>query len=101
MEIAFVHNPAPAAAPVPDVNPNWLAENRELIRMVKEVDAPELFGQDSELVFARDQDTQRMVVRVVNRRTDQVVMQLPPDYILRLARALDSGTNQPGETVAD
>jgi uncharacterized FlaG/YvyC family protein len=99
MEISSVSPPGQAFPAVPDVQiANWLAENRELIRTVKEIDAAELFGQDSELTFARDQETCRPVVRVINRQTHQVLMQLPPDYVLRLARALD-GVAGPADTV--
>jgi len=78
---------APLAEPNPQ-NANWLAENRELIQNVKAVSSTELFGQDSELTFALDRDTKRPVVRILNRQTQQVMMQLPPEYVLQLAQAL-------------
>jgi len=104
MDISSVSQPGQALPPVPDTqNSNWLVENRELIRTVKGIDASGLFGEDSELTFARDQETQRPVVRIVNRQTHQVVMQLPPDYVLRLARALGvaSGPASPGATAGE
>ena len=47
-----------------------------------------MFGHDDELVFQKDQRTQRMLIRVVNRETREVVSQLPPEYVLRLAEDL-------------
>ena len=89
MEITSVNNMGQALAAVPEsVTPTWLAENRELIRSVKSIDASELFGEGSELTFAMDQDTKRPVVRVVNQQTGEVLWQAPPEYMLRLAQVL-------------
>jgi uncharacterized FlaG/YvyC family protein len=99
MDIAMVNHPGLAVSAVPDArNQNWLLENQQLIQMVKQVNAPELFGQNSELSFARDQETKRPVVRIIDRRTNQVVMQLPPEYVLRMAEAFGSvqGNDTPG-----
>jgi uncharacterized FlaG/YvyC family protein len=90
MDVAPVSNPEQALAAVPDAaTPNWLAENRELIRSVKEISAGELFGEGSELTFALDRDTKRPVVRVVNPQTGEILWQSPPEYMLKLAQTLD------------
>lgn len=76
-----------AALPAPAVNTapvDKAAENREVVQAVKALNNTEMFG-DNELDFQRDPQTQRMVVRVVNRKTKEVVSQVPPEYILRLA----------------
>jgi hypothetical protein len=87
MDVAPVGNPGQAIPAVPDpANPTWLAENRELIRSVKAIDAPELFGEGNELSFALDRDTQRPVVRVVNQQTGEVLWQAPPEYMLKMAQ---------------
>jgi len=62
-----------------------LAENRDLIRAVKALNATELFGQDNELTFVLDRETRRPLVRIVNRETKEVIRQIPPEYILRMA----------------
>jgi uncharacterized FlaG/YvyC family protein len=64
------------------------AENREVVQAVKALNATEMFGQDNQLMFQRDPQSQRMVVRVVNRKTNEVVSQIPAEYILRLAADL-------------
>ena len=48
----------------------------------------ELFGQDNQLTFQRDIETQRMVIRMVNRRTNEVISQIPAEYVLRLSQDL-------------
>lgn len=61
------------------------AEKREVIQAVKALNNTQMFGQDNELTFQKDPDSQRMVVRVVNKKTKEVVSQIPPEYVLRLA----------------
>ena len=89
MDVAPVSNAGQAFPAVPDTaNPSWLVENRELIRSIKAIDAPELFGEGNELAFALDRDTKRPVVRVVNRQSGEVLWQAPPEYMLKLAQSL-------------
>ncbi len=61
------------------------ASQRHLIQAVKAVNGAELFGQDSELTFVLDQRTHRALVRVVNKRTHEVMMQIPPERVLKMA----------------
>jgi len=77
----------PAAA-VPPSTPQNAAENRSLVQAVKALNATEMFGQDNHLTFQRDPETQRMVIQVVNQQTHEVVLQIPPEYVLRLAEDL-------------
>lgn len=87
MEISPVNRNVPAvAAPVETIPVDQAAENREVVRAVKALNGAEMFGEDNQLVFQRDQETQRMVIRVVNRQTDEVISQIPPEYVLRLAQ---------------
>ena len=69
---------------------NQLAEQRELIQAVRTVNAAELMGQDNELSFLMDRETQRPVLRIVNRKTNEVIRQIPPEYVLEIARDLRS-----------
>ena len=61
------------------------AQNRELIKAVKALNSTDLFGHDSELTFVFDRETHRALVRVVNRQTREVMMQIPPEYVIRMA----------------
>lgn len=62
------------------------AQNREVVQAVKALNGTEMFGQENQLQFQKDQQTGRMVVRVVNRKTNEVISQIPPEYVLRLAQ---------------
>jgi uncharacterized FlaG/YvyC family protein len=81
------HGTAAPAAPAPV---DAAAENRDVVRAVKALNGTEMFGEDNQLTFRRDPETQRMVIRVVNRKTDEVVSQIPAEYVLRLAEDLKS-----------
>ncbi len=96
MDVAPISQTGQVPSVVPDTtSPNWLAANRELIRTVKSIDASSLFGDGSELTFARDRETNRPVVRVLDRKTQKVLWQAPPEYLLRMAEVLGpkSGTH--------
>jgi uncharacterized FlaG/YvyC family protein len=76
----------PTVAPVH--GPGQPAENREVIQAVKAINGAAMLGLDNELMFHRDRQTQRMVIRLVNRKTGDVISQSPPEYVLRLAAQL-------------
>jgi uncharacterized FlaG/YvyC family protein len=66
------------------------AENREIVRAVKALNGSEMFGGENQLTFRRDPETRRMVIRVVNRQTEEVISQIPAEYVLRLAADLEA-----------
>jgi uncharacterized FlaG/YvyC family protein len=72
-------------APTPVATPEKAVENRQVVQAVKAVNGAEMFGEENELRFARDPTTNKMVIRVVNRKTSEVVSQVPEEYVLRLA----------------
>jgi uncharacterized FlaG/YvyC family protein len=78
---------SPASAPQP-VPHEQAAERKQLIQAVKEVNKSEMLGDNNELTFVLDRATHKAVVRVVNRQTNEVVFQIPPDYVLRMAEEL-------------
>ena len=89
MDITALHRieqalPA-AATPIP---PEHAAENREVVQAVKALNQAEMFGEN-ELAFQRDPQTKRMLIKVVNRKTKEVVLQVPPQYVLALAQDLE------------
>ena len=65
--------------------PDKTAQNRDVVQAVKALNQTEMFGQDNELVFQRDQASRQLVIRIVNRNTQEVISQVPPEYVLRLA----------------
>ena len=89
MEILGIDRSAqPHATPVAAIPIDQAAENREVVQAVKAVNATEMFGQENQLMFRRDPESHRMVVRVVNRKTEEVITQIPAEYVLRLAEDL-------------
>lgn len=88
--------PLAASAPVAPVEQP--AEHREIIQAVKALNAAEMFGQQNELLFHMDRQARRMVIQVVNRQTQEVVTQVPPEYLLRLAEDLRSPGEITGKT---
>jgi uncharacterized FlaG/YvyC family protein len=60
--------------------------HRQLIQAVKAVNGAELFGDGSELTFVFDRQTHRALVRVVNKDTREVILQIPAENVLRMAQ---------------
>ncbi|MBV6431331.1 MAG: hypothetical protein IANPNBLG_01461 [Bryobacteraceae bacterium] len=67
-----------------------MTEHRELIQAVRALNGAEVFGQDEELTFQLDRDTHRPVLRIVDRKTGEVLKQVPPESVLRWARRLNT-----------
>jgi uncharacterized FlaG/YvyC family protein len=61
------------------------AEAREVVQAIRALNGTEMFGPENELRFQKDPQSQRMIVRLVNRKTREVVTQVPAEYVLRLA----------------
>jgi uncharacterized FlaG/YvyC family protein len=75
-------------APAPAIPADKAAENRDVVQAVKAVNGTGMFGQDSEFIFQRDPLTQRMVLQLIDRKTREVLSQIPKEYVLRLAAGL-------------
>ena len=75
-------------APAPTVPVDKAAEKREVVQAVKAINGTEMFGPENELRFQKDPETNRFVVRVINRKTKEVLSQVPEEYVLRLAEDL-------------
>jgi len=73
--------------------PEHAAEIRDIVQAVKALNAARTFGDQNEITFALDRTTKQAVIRIVDRQTQELVSQIPPDYVLRLAEDLKS----PGE----
>ena len=61
------------------------SQTRDVVQAVKALNATEMFGQENELTFQMDRQAKRMVIQIVNRQTQEVVSQIPPEYVLRLS----------------
>ena len=80
------------------VNPEQAAKNREILEAIKTINEGGGVGPSSELRFALDRDSGRVLIRIVDRVTDEVLMQLPPESALRTAEMIKS--LKPGERIA-
>ena len=88
MDITPVNGTSAPVGVAHDVPPQQAAENRSIIQAVKAVNETEMFGQDNHLAFQRDPASQRMVIQMINQKTHEVVSQIPPEYVVRLAEDL-------------
>lgn len=78
---------AKEARPEGETTPARRSELREIELAVKEInDHLQLVRRSLE--FSVDRDTQRVVVKVIDAETGEVVRQIPPDAVLELARFL-------------
>jgi uncharacterized FlaG/YvyC family protein len=64
------------------------ADRQQLVQAVKAVNDSNALGDKNELTFVLDRNTHRTLVRLIDRNTQEVVMQIPPEYVLRLAEQL-------------
>jgi len=76
MTLNRITQPAPVSAPT--IPAEQAAENRQVVQAVRAINASEMLGDNRELTFQKDKFTNRMVLRVVDRRTKEVVSQVPP-----------------------
>lgn len=84
MDVAPLHN-SPIVAPSPvSVSAEQQAETLQLIQAVHAVNAAELYGEESELTLALDRRTRRAIVRLVHRKTGQVIREIPADQVLSM-----------------
>jgi len=71
-----------------------VARNREVAQAIAAINANEVFGPGSELRFSRDVDTGRSLVRIVDRATNEVLSQIPPEELLRIYAVLNEMQGQ-------
>ena len=95
MDTSSINLAAPIGAPAQTSFPQPpSADQRALIQAVKAVNGAELLGQDQELTIVLDRATRRALVRIVSRQTGEVIEQIPPEYVLRMAEEVSEGKTQ-------
>lgn len=70
-------------------SPQQAARNREVIRAVQGVNDSGRLNDGVELRYALEGKTGRLLVRLVNPVTDEVIRQVPSETVLRVAEMLD------------
>jgi uncharacterized FlaG/YvyC family protein len=89
MVITSLQPAASLPAASPQVSVAEAAQRRQLLQAANSVNESGVLGQN-QLQFLLDPQTHRAVIRVVDRTTQQVISQIPPEYVLRLAQDLGS-----------
>ncbi|MGC4051674.1 MAG: flagellar protein FlaG [Paludibaculum sp.] len=78
----------PIVSTASPLTPQQRSEQRQLVRAVQAVNGAQIFGEGTELMFAFDRYTKGPVMRIVDKETKEVIRQVPPEYVLRLAEDL-------------
>jgi flagellar protein FlaG len=79
---------SPLTQVAPVTPPAQQAQNRDLIQAVQAINKSEMLGSGNELSFALDRESGRAVIRIVDTDTKEVIQQVPPEYVLRIAEDL-------------
>jgi uncharacterized FlaG/YvyC family protein len=75
-----------AATPINHaLSPQQREEQQQLIRAASAVNEARVFGESTELTFSLDRRTNRLILQIVDRETREVVRQIPPEFLRRLA----------------
>ena len=94
MNISSVHNSAVYSAWNQAGAGSDSTRYSQLPQAVRLVNNSNIFSPENELTLAMDRTTHRPITRIVNRNTHELVMQLPPEYILELASQLQSSSKE-------
>jgi uncharacterized FlaG/YvyC family protein len=79
----------PPQAPKPA--PAEAVQHREVIQAARAINASGYLGQN-QIVFVMERGTNRAIMRVVDRETNEVLLQLPPESVVRLAEELNASS---------
>jgi uncharacterized FlaG/YvyC family protein len=80
-------------APSTAIPTQHAAERRQVSQAAKTVNESGVLGKN-QLVISIDTQTHRPIVRIEDRETHEVLQQIPPEYVLRLAENLGSGSTE-------
>jgi uncharacterized FlaG/YvyC family protein len=75
-------------------------QHREVIQAARSINASGSLGQN-QIVFVMERGTNRAIMRVVDRETNEVLLQVPDEYVLRLARELNTSSALTSKFSAD
>jgi uncharacterized FlaG/YvyC family protein len=72
------------------VSPQERQQRQQLIKAVESINSANLLGESSELTFAYGRQDRMMRLQVVNRKSKEVLREVPSDDVLRLANGSSS-----------
>ncbi len=61
---------------------------RDLLDAVQAISASNVLGDNRELNFVLDRVSHTAIMQVIDRTTNEVIMQVPAEYLLQLAKEL-------------
>jgi flagellar protein FlaG len=88
MNISSINPVAVSSAATPMRTSEDASQRAKLVQAVRLVNESKTLGENNELTFVLDRATGRTLTRVIDRNTEEVVLQLPLDSILTLADQL-------------
>jgi len=100
MDITTIQPSVSALPQAPSLPVQEAAQRRQLHTAAKSINDSGLLGRN-QIVFLLDRKTHRPIIRVEDRDTHEVLLQIPPEYVLRLAQELNKGSAQTTEALAD
>jgi len=77
-------------APAP-ISPELRAQQERLIQAVQSANEGKLLGENREMTYSVDPGTRRLVFKLIDKKTKDVIRQVPPEYLLRLAEESGKG----------
>jgi uncharacterized FlaG/YvyC family protein len=91
MEVGKIEGLAglPAAPVNHALSPQQRAEQDQLIQAVAAVNEARVFGESTELTFSFDRKNNKLILQIIDRETREVVRQIPPEFLRRLADGLE------------
>ena len=73
------------AAPVdPTPKTQQEAATRQIVSAVQALNKSELFGENRQLQFTRDSESHRVIIKITNPKTGEVIDQIPPETVLQM-----------------
>jgi len=93
MDITSLQPAVSSTAASSQVSVAEAGQRRQLLQAANSVNESGVLGQN-QLEFLLDRETHRAVIRVVDRTTQQVISQIPPEYVLQLAQDLGSSAEE-------
>lgn len=60
------------------------AATRQIVSAVQALNKSELFGENRQLHFSRDNDTHRVIIKITNPKTGEIIDQIPSETVLRM-----------------
>jgi uncharacterized FlaG/YvyC family protein len=88
MEVSIIGRTSAVMTVETPTKPQEQTAPAELVSAVRAINRTELLGERTELMFARDPETNRPIVRIVDKDTQEILDQIPPESILSLAASL-------------